>query len=165
MFTFLKGEGKDGKNNLWILLLIAAVGISLILIGGTSGKESVTEPKNEYRTDRDELVIYQDYLEDRIRTLCESVGGVGNVTVAVTLSGSFESVYATEWKDGNEEYVILGSGSSATALYLTRSAPEIAGIGIVCDGGNVDRVRYELIALLGATFNVNTNRIYVTAAK
>lgn len=166
MFSFLKnGENKDSKGYLWILLLIAAVGILLILVGGSSEKQTKKEAETDYRTDQDELLIYQDYLENRIRALCESVGGVGNVRVVVTLSGSFESVYATEWKDGNEEYVILGSGSSATALYLTRSAPEIAGIGIVCDGGSIDRVRYELTSLLAATFDVSTHRIYITAAK
>ena len=104
-------------------------------------------------------------MEDRIRTLCESVSGVDRVTVAVTLSGSFTSVYATEYRNGNEEYVVLGSGASAKALYLTRSAPDIAGIGIVCHGGGSERVRCELISLLSATLHVNTNRIYVTEAK
>ena len=88
----------------------------------------------------------------------------GNVTVVVTLSGSFESVYATEWPDGNEEYVILGSGSSAAPIYLSRSAPEIAGIGIVCSGGANDNVKRELIALLSATFHISSNRIYITEA-
>ena len=109
-------------------------------------------------------MIYQDYLEKRIKTLCESVSGVRNVTVVVTLSGSFESVYATEWPDGNEEYVILGSGSSASPIYLSRSAPEIAGIGIVCSGGANDNVRRELISLLSATFHISSNRIYITEA-
>ena len=61
--------------------------------------------------------------------------------------------------------VILGSGASASALYLTRTPPAIAGIGIVCDGGGSERVRCELVSLLGATFDVSTHRIYVTAAK
>ncbi|MBQ9773187.1 MAG: hypothetical protein IJW30_00810 [Clostridia bacterium] len=168
MFGFLKrntegGKGSNGK--LWLIVIGAAVGILLLLFGGSSEKEEAVVQSEPYNLSTDELVIYQNYLESEIRSLCESVSGVSNITVAVTLSGSFESVYATEWKDENEEYVIIGSGSSAQALYLTRSAPKIAGIGIVCRGGGSERVRNELIPLLAASFHVSSNRIYITEAK
>ncbi len=166
MFDFLKkGSIKEnGKLRLALLLGCGVLGILLILFG--SGEKKVEQDSAEppYSTATDELVIYQDYLETRIKHLCESVSGVGSVTVVVTLSGSFESVYATEWPDGNEEYVILGSGSSASPIYLSRSAPEIAGIGIVCSGGSNDHIRRELISLLSATFHISSNRIYITEA-
>ena len=170
MLHFFKdgGDGKkmpDGKGKLLLFLVVAAIGVALILIGsGTGERKEQTNTVTEYRTEEDELVIYQQYLEERIKKLCESVSGVSDVTVTVTLSGGFESVYATEWKDGNEKYVILGSGASAEALYLTRSAPEISGIGIVCRGGETEQARYELIGLLSATYHVNSNRIYVARA-
>ena len=166
MFDFLKkGSAKEnGRLRLYLLLGCGVLGILLLLFGsGEKKAEQATEEK-PYSTSTDELVIYQDYLEERIKRLCESVSGVKNVTVVVTLSGSFESVYATEWPDGNEEYVILGSGSSASPIYLSRSAPEIAGIGIVCSGGANDNVRRELISLLSATFHISSNRIYITEA-
>ena len=166
MFDFLKkGTLKEnGKLRLYLLLGCGLLGILLILFGSSSKTTEKTPTETPYSTSTDELVIYQDYLEARIKKLCESVSGVRNVTVVVTLSGSFESVYATEWPDGNEEYVILGSGSSASPIYLSRSAPEIAGIGIVCSGGSNDNVRRELISLLSATFHISSNRIYITEA-
>ena len=170
MLTFFKGTADtkstaDPKGKLWIILIVAAVGITLILIGGMPNTNTEEELQAPYSTESDELVIYQKYLEGQIKSLCESVRGVGNVTVTVTLSGGFESVYATEWKDGNEEYVILGSGASASPIFLSRAAPEIAGIGIVCNGGENEYVKYELIGLLSAAFHVNSNRIYVTKAR
>ena len=166
MFDFLKkGNAKEnGRLRLYLLLGCGVLGILLILFGSSTKTAEKTSTETPYSTSTDELVIYQDYLEKRIKTLCESVSGVRNVTVVVTLSGSFESVYATEWPDGNEEYVILGSGSSASPIYLSRSAPEIAGIGIVCSGGANDNVRRELISLLSATFHISSNRIYITEA-
>ena len=166
MFDFLKKGNalQNGRLRLYLLLGCGVLGILLILFGSSGKKAEKTADETPYSTSTDELVIYQDYLEARIKKLCESVSGVKNVTVVVTLSGSFESVYATEWPDGNEEYVILGSGSSASPIYLSRSAPEIAGIGIVCSGGANDNVRRELISLLSATFHISSNRIYITEA-
>ena len=166
MFDFLKkGAIKEkGRLRLYLLLGCGVLGILLIVFGSSGKKAEQSNVETPYSTAEDELIIYQDYLEERIKTLCESVSGVRNVTVVVTLSGTFESVYATEWPDGNEEYVILGSGSSASPIYLSRSAPEIAGIGIVCSGGANDNVRRELISLLSATFHISSNRIYITEA-
>lgn len=167
MFGFFKqksGEEKGKNVKLLLLVLGAVVGLFLLLWGGSSQKEEAEVTATPYDLGTDELVIYQNYLEKEIRTLCESVKGVSNVTVAVTLSGSFESVYATEWQGDNEQYVIIGSGSSASALYLTRSAPSIAGIGIVCRGGGSDSVRNELIPLLAATYHVSSHRIYIAEA-
>lgn len=166
MFDFLKkGNLKEnGRLRLYLLLGCGLLGVLLILFGSSTKTAEKADENPPYSTSTDELVIYQDYLESRIKKLCESVSGVRNVTVVVTLSGSFESVYATEWPDGNEEYVILGSDSSASPIYLSRSAPEIAGIGIVCSGGANDNIRRELISLLSATFHISSNRIYITEA-
>ena len=163
---------KDGNTEpqakLKLILLIggALVGILLLLFGGSTDNPSNELPQQSYSlTPQEELDAYQIYLEGRVRNLCQSVDGVDHVTVAVTLSGGFEEIYATEWIDGNEEYVIIGSGSNASALYLSRNAPEIAGIGMVCQGGGNPDVRCELLSLLSAAFRVPANRIYITETK
>lgn len=168
MFSFFKneenGEEKNGKARLWLILIGAAVGVALILFGGST-KQAKEEPADTvYSPAEDELVLYQNYLEERVKSLCESVEGVSGVTAVVTLAGGFESVYATEFLDGNEEYVILGSGANATALFLSREAPQIAGIGIVCLGGNNASIRAELTSLVCATFHISSNRVYITEA-
>ena len=154
-------EEKKGRARLWMILLGAAVGVMLLLFGSNT-KSREEEPQKEiYSPEEDELVLYQNYLETRIKSLCESVNGVSGVTVIVTLSGSFESVYATEMKDGDEEYVIVGSGANASALFLSRQAPVITGVGIVCKGGDNATVRRELTSLICATLHVSSNRVYI----
>jgi stage III sporulation protein AG len=166
MFEFLKRNGEDEgilqKKGLWILLL-AAVGLVLLLFGGRISAKEEPMPDVLYSPKEDELVLYREHIEERIQSLCQSVSGVGKVQVAVTLSGGYEAVYATEIKDGNEEYVILGSGSSATALLLSKETPSVIGVGIVCNGGADTRVKSELTALVSAAFDVPTNRIYISA--
>ena len=171
MIFFQKNKDGDVQSNVkmkWLLPAVGALlGILLLLWGGNMEKSpnNADSSAEQISTPQSELDAYQIYLEGRVRTLCQSVEGVDNVTVAVTLTGCFEEIYATEWIDGNEEYVIIGSGSSASALYLSRNAPEIAGIGVVCRGGGNTDVRRELLALLSATFHVPANRIYITEAK
>lgn len=167
---FKSGEGNSEgttKNRIWLIVLVAVAGIALLIIGGSdlfAGKETqAATPVSP--TPQEELEQYRTYLEKRIKTLCESVNGVGTVTVAVTLTGNFEEVYATELINGNEEYVIVGSGSNASALHLSRVAPEIAGIGIVCTGGDNTDIHRELLSLICAAFHVPSNRVYIATAK
>ena len=161
------GDAQPSGNTKWLLLAGGALlGILLLLWSGNAEQTLQNDDAaSQSTTPQEELEAYQVYLEGRVRTLCQSVEGVDNVTVAVTLSGCFEEIYATEFIDGNEEYVILGSGSNASALHLSRSAPEIAGIGVVCRGGGNTDVRRELLSLLSAAFHVPANRIYITEAK
>lgn len=170
MFPFLKNSASEqdgergGKLHFWIILGGALLGIFLLLYGGGAFRSdgSGDSKKEEGTLAENELILYQAHLEERIRTLCESVAGVSNVTVFVTLERGYETVYATEEGEGGKEYVILGSGSSSNALPLAKEPPKVCGIGIVCRGGGNASVRRELTALLSAAFRLSSNRIYVT---
>ena len=62
------------------------------------------------------------------------------------------------------EYVIIGSGSNAHALYLGESLPKLSGIGIVCNTGDSLTKRNEILSLLSAAYGIPMTRIYVTEA-
>lgn len=164
MFSFLKAsECSPLKGKLGIILLLGLLGIVLLLFGGSLG-ENEEEQEDSPLPVAEDLSDYRDSLEERIRQICGSVKGVGNVRVILMLEGGFSSVYATEWEGENEHYVILGSGSSAQALYLGQRTPKITGIGIVCTGGGNATVQRELTALLSSTFDLPSTRIHVTEA-
>ena len=173
MFLFSKPKDSDvegdraGKLRLFLIIGGALLGVILLLFGSgalQSEEETPIEEATVSYSDS-ELRAYQSQLEKRIETLCESVSGVGNATVVVMLESGFEDIYATEEKDGDEQYVILGSGSNASALFLTRAMPQISGLGIVCTGGENPTVQRELTALLCATFHISSNRVYVTSSQ
>ncbi len=168
MFSFWRskaGERPPLDGKAWGILLLAALGVVLLLFGNTQTQKKESTTDSDVSFTQDEMLLYQSYLETRVKTLCESVGGVGDVTAIVTLSGSFEAVYATEWHDGDEEYVVVGSGSGASALLLSRTGPGIVGVGVVCRGAEDASVRAELTSLLCAAFDIPANRIHITAAK
>ena len=162
MGTFWKGEhGAKG----WLLLLLAVVGVGLLIFGGIWEQEDRESTGSDGVDNGEEaLRIYQSELEARIRELCAGVAGVSDVRVIVTFAGGYEAVYATERIDGDERYVILGSGANAEALLLSHAAPKITGIGVICRGGGNATVRHELLSLLSAAFDLPTNRIYITEA-
>ena len=162
MIAFFKknNDGSAKKMPIWILIIGGVLGIALILFGSheSTAPEPMEEPTTVTETD---TVRYQEHLETRIEELCVSMG-LGEVSAIVTLDGSFREIYATEWRGENEEYVIVGSGSSAQALLLSRKAPEIMGIGVVCRVPLSPMKNNELVALLSATFHTPTNRIHIT---
>ncbi len=158
---------KIGKRKLLLILLGGGVGVLLLLIGsGWLGKSDLQKTAAETAVKIEEEVrLYREETEKQIKELCESVQGVGRVTVAVSLSGGFENVYATESSANGERYVTVGSGSNQQAVLLYRTPPDVTGIGIVCTGGSDLIIRRELLSLLSATYHISTNRIYITEAK
>ena len=169
-----KEGGKGPLRRRWWLLLCAAVGMALILIG--NGEWSFLGSKaNEASStvEVDPLTAYATMTEQKIAALCGSVRGVSEVTVVVTLEGDFTYIYATDResseRDGVVEeqvtYVTVGSGSNEQTVLLTRQYPRVSGIGIVCRGGGDATVRREILSLLSAAYGIPTNQIYIAEAK
>ena len=157
---------KQSRKKLILILIGAGTGILLLLVGSgwfSSSKKTTAAPSPP--TASQELEEYRSSVEARVAALCSSVSGVGEVRVAVSLAGGFETVYATETRNGSEIYATVGSGSNAEALVIARNPPEITGIGVVCRGGGNQAIRGELTSLLASAFRVPSNRIYITEGK
>lgn len=153
------------KNRATVYAILgAAAGLLILLWGSLGGAQSASAPSS----DTAEIEAYCSYLESQAVRLCESVKGVSNVTVTLTLEGGFEQIYATDKTvTGNTqslEHVKLGNGSSAQLCAVSVSAPKVTGIGVTCLGGGNERVRAELTELLCAAFGVGANKIYITEA-
>ncbi len=147
---------KNSKTMIFVILG-AAIGLLLLIWGSFGGKDEVST-----RSDTDEIAAYSLYLEEQAVRLCESVSGVSDVTVTLTLEGGFEQIYAADKRvsGGSEsiEHVKVGSELCAVSV----SAPRVMGIGVTCRGGKDPAVRAELTSLLSAAFGVGTNKIYIT---
>ena len=142
-----------------------AVPLALCLVLGIVllGIDKLPKKSND---DKGNAVIslseYESELEEKIRVLCEKVDGVSNVSVAVSFSSGGEYVYA---KDGRDDYVLVGSGSSESGVLLSEKAPKISGIGVVCNFGGNESTKYHLISLISAACGVGKNKIFIAEAK
>ncbi len=153
MFEKLKKKGK-----LWIIILGVVAGVLLLLIGN-----GTNEQKQPERNEAKALEEYSQSVEKKIHEICSKVKGVSDVSVAISFDCGFEYVYAQNEDKG--DLVLIGSGSSKSAVKVTEKPPTIGGIGIVCRGGGDPTIQNKLIKLLSAAFNVSSNKIYIAEAK
>ena len=127
----------------WLLLLLVVFGIGLVALGGSMTKDT----ENTTATDSDSFEIaYREDLEQNIAQLCKKIKGAGEVSVMITLSEGNSYTY---------------SGGKLVAHRL----PTVQGVAIICEGGDNERVKGEIIAMVSALLNVGSHRIYVGKSK
>lgn len=170
-----KKEKRPLPHRTILLVLAALAGVGLLLLGSSDRfRNSATTPAADATpTEQEEWEIYTASLEKKIAAACEQVRGVRNVTVLLCFEGDFEKVYATDEdtteRDGStqttRQYLTVGSGSGEQPVLITRKAPRVSGIGIICEGGDDPAVCRELTDLLCATFGIGANKIYIAEAK
>ena len=133
------------------LILMAAAGILLLLFGGMKNTDQEEESYQD-------VGFYTEYLEGRIAALCNSVEGVENAAVFLTLDCSSEYIYS---QDGASDFLILSGSGGEEAVLLQEIYPKVRGIAVVCTGGDLPRVRETLTELLAAALDLPAHRIRI----
>ena len=156
LLDYLKGRGK-----LWLLVGGVVAGVLLLLLGSgfgeSKGAASAEEPA--VIEDTAALEAYRTKLEGELESLCESVAGVGQAQVMVTLGSGHRVVYVTDEKG---QVATTGNGSNESAIYRTLQPPTVEGVGIVCRGGKSAAVQHTLTELISTTLGIPSNRVYIT---
>lgn len=124
---------------------------------------------------------YAGLLEKKLCELLSSVEGVGQAEVMITLKTSEEAVFQVDESvsenrlsesdsgGGNRETeenrtekstVVIGS-SGGEALMVRQIMPQIEGVVVICEGGDVPAVKSEICEAVGALFDVPAHKIKV----
>jgi hypothetical protein len=159
---------KTGVLKILIFALLA--GMLLLAIGSFFSEREEGDLSEVDEQERGKLAgffEYKDYLEKEIEGLCSSVSGVGGAKAVVFFGEAGEILYAQNVQYSSQsseksEYVIIGSGSGAHALYIGESLPTLSGIGVICDTGDSEGKRNELLRLLSSAYGLPMTRIHVS---
>ncbi len=112
------------------LLAAAAVGLLLLLmpVGETAGEEVE--------------LSYSELLEHRIAQMTETLPGVDDVSVLVTLEQDRSNTYSVYGGDAEENR-------------------RICGIAVTCIGGENAQKRLEILHMLCAVFDLTADRVWI----
>ena len=115
---------------------------------------------------------YEKELEDRISQLLKSVEGVGKVDVMVVLSSSGEKVFRTDRSEntsttkekdasGGERDAVSSQNTGNGPLIEKELYPQISGIVISAQGGDLPSVQAEISQAMEALFGLEPHKIKV----
>lgn len=153
----------DEKRRVNLLVAIGALGLLLLAFSEWFPEPSTSVPAEKQHASE---AIPQDYacqLEGRLRDLISHVEGAGAVEVMVTLENDSENVYATDEQtsaDGSVSvnHVLLGD----EGLLETTQTPQVLGVAVVCEGGDIAAVQSRISALVEVLTGVGANHVTVT---
>ncbi len=156
------------------MLILLVVGILLLLFSSIPTGDSVIK-SNPTEESMEQTV--DDY-EKRLTELIAQVSGAGNVKVMVTMDTKGETIYAqaettdeqttTDSEDSsiktgysNEYIIVEDDNGNKTALIEKEYEPEIKGVAVLCDGGDITSVVAEVTELVQVVMGVPSNRVFV----
>ena len=153
------------SKKIYIFFILIFLGVLLLMFGGSNKKSEQQEADGIESLDPSE---YASLVEEQIEALCNRIDGVSGTYAVVTLKGGFQAIYATDEQKTNSgnknQTVIIGSGSAEQAILRGYQYPEIAGIGIVCNGGDSYDIKNKIVTLVASTFNLSANKIFVVGS-
>jgi len=152
-----------------IIAVAGIIGMMLIMLSSLipEKEENAKTEKNEYNCDSG----YLEETEKRLGDFLESMEGVGNVKVMITLEGEKVCVYAREGKkstsdsrtETDESFVM--SGREKNPVLETVNNPEIIGAVIACEGASDPAVKSDIYNTVSRVLGISTADIYVTELK
>lgn len=187
---------KMSNNRFSKLLLILLCGICLMVIvwptGGTDGGEGkndgagakVTtasgEADGEQTAGREDMYDsacnYSSYMEQRLQKVLESMDGISQVSVMITVKNSGEKVTVKDVdtshseSDGSSqssvtEQTVMADTAGDTAPYITGYIqPQVEGVVVCCHGAENADMSLKITNAVQALFDVPAHKIVILEA-
>lgn len=172
---------RDGISKLWkrwgkdkllrLLLWVGLAGMALIALSEFLPSRDKAQSNVSVTLTASQV---EQALEQRVTALLRQVEGVGSCRVMVTLESDAQAVYAADTvssaqTDGatafSESYLTVDTDTGPVGLLLTRIQPTVKGVAVVCDGGDSDAVRQQVIQVVSTAFHISERRVCVVKQK
>lgn len=184
---------KWGKEE-WIILILAGVFLLIVFWPESKGKsdesgEKQTTNANVTLKETSETTdyTYKEQMEKQLEEVLNSIDGIDNVNVMITLQTSEEEVVLRETKStqettteqdsqggtreieavSSEEMVCYGEISGErNGPYITYTiAPKVEGVLIVVGGDKASSLRTQIVKAVQALFDVESHKVVVIKMK
>ena len=199
----IKAILKSGNNRIYKLLLILIAGICMLIIVWPPGRNSVQKNEDSNVADSygtnlggasgtqsdgdtaesggDEAYMretseYTKILESRLTNVLESMGGISDVSVMITVKDNGQRIALKDRNTSQSE----GSDSSQTSVtegtvlektgdsnipYVTKYVqPEVEGVVVCCNGAENAEIALKITNAVQALFDVPTHKIVILEA-
>lgn len=117
---------------------------------------------------------YAADLEMRLTSIISSIYGAGKTKVMVTLESGSEEIYLHDYNYGEnadpsgknsferkDEYVIVDSDGGEKGIVVRVAEPRVRGVAVVCEGGNSEVVREQIISAVTALLDISSAKVSV----
>lgn len=169
---------KHMKGQDWLIVILLGVLLLIVAIpSGTlqksdssdEGQEKESESVGEGDSGSQEEADYVKNMEGELEDILESMQGVGEVKVMITLKDEGESILdkdvSLEEKVKKENTVIYNKGNDTHPYVTKENVPQIEGVLIVAEGGgNVETVT-KISDSVVALFPVEVHKVKVIPMK
>ena len=160
---------KTSDKKVRVLVIIGLIGIVLIMLSDVSFFSS----DNKKSSDDYSYDEYVCNLEDKCEKLIESIDGVGECKVMITLRDTKESIYARNSEESRNdssfsnsyEYVLYKADDGETPILVKQYFPKVLGVAVVCNGADNAAVKERIISLLTSVFDISSSKISVSKSK
>ena len=162
------------ENGVRLVVLLGVIGLVMILLSGlhdTGSKETKSSVSAESATDASLLTAetYCRDLEEQLQQILGRIDGVGACQVLVTANNTASYVYQQDasvsedagHSSSQQQCVLVNSSGTESPLLETIVHPKINGLVIVCEGGDRNVVKEQIIRAVSAALNLRTSQICV----
>lgn len=142
-------------KGLGILLIGLAAGVMLLFLGGKNEEDQPAPAVDETFS----FEAYEKELASRLEEMIARLDGVSDVHVMLTLEQSYAEELAGE---GGEYLTVRESDGGQGTVTLSRIAPKVKGVAVICKGGSSSNCQKQIITMLSALLELPTHRIFVS---
>lgn len=159
------------------IMIAAALAVMLLLLLSTVSCGGKTSAEREVSAVRiEDLSEAERALERRLEQLISEIGGVGSVSVMVTMDTSAAQIYDRNVKTETSQHstsdslsegfekqteVVL-AGSSKEPLHIGTVQPKVRGAAVVCSGAADPVIRERVANTVAKALDIGISRVYVT---
>ncbi len=161
---------KDKNSKRKLIASLAIIGIALIFLSEVGARKSNSDNSPSTKSSTLDYAEYVADLNDRLSDIIGKIDGVGECSVMITMQSTQESVYAKNKENSqnggsvseSSEYVIYDGENGDSPLLINEKMPGVAGVAVVCSGGDNVLVREKIISCVCALFNIPSSRVSVS---